>query len=74
MFEQGTKHPLKKLLSEDIMDIPYLYRVCAREEHESGVGWRIFFRISFVFGLTKEGFGCILYDIGSIKSRCSPQK
>ena len=33
----------------------------------------IIFRISFVFGLTKGDFGCILYDIGSIWSRCSPQ-
>ena len=33
----------------------------------------IIFRISFVFGLTKVDFGCILYDIGSIWSRCSPQ-
>ena len=24
-------------------------------------------------GLTKYGFGCILYDVGSPKSRCSPQ-
>ena len=33
----------------------------------------IIFRISFVFGLTKGDFGCILYDVGSIWSRCSPQ-
>ena len=35
--------------------------------------WRNFFSISFVLGLTKAGFGCRLYDIGSIWSRCSPQ-
>jgi hypothetical protein len=29
--------------------------------------------ISFDFCLTKGEFGCILYDIGSIWSRCSPQ-
>ena len=33
----------------------------------------IFFGISFVLGLTKAVFGCRLYDIGSIWSRCSPQ-
>jgi hypothetical protein len=36
--------------------------------------FRDFLDISFVFGLTKRIFGCILYDIGSIWSRCSPQK
>ena len=36
-------------------------------------GWRTFFRISFDLGLTRWDFGCILYDIGSIKGRCSPQ-
>ena len=33
-----------------------------------------FFRIFRDFCLTKHGFGCRLYDIGSIWSRCSPQK
>jgi len=37
------------------------------------VGWLIFFRIFIGIGLTKAGFGCILYDVGSPKSRCSPQ-
>ena len=42
---------------------------CLREEARHG---RIF-RLFYVFGLTKKRNGCILYDIGSRKSRCSPQ-
>lgn len=38
-----------------------------------GKEWRTFLGISLGFGLTKRDFGCILYDIGSIWSRCSPQ-
>jgi hypothetical protein len=32
-----------------------------------------FFEIFSIFGLTKEWNGCILYDIGLRKGRCSPQ-
>jgi hypothetical protein len=38
------------------------------------VGWRTFFHFFAGNGLTKANFGCILYDIGSEKGRCSPQK
>ena len=33
-----------------------------------------FFGIFAGFGLTKRKNGCIVYDIGLIKGRCSPQK
>ena len=57
-----------------------LYSACARELsgdreacfRESFFG--LFFVFLRFFGLTKCVFGCILYDIGSIRSRCSPQK
>ena len=32
-----------------------------------------FFWFFLVFGLTRGGFGCILYDVGLEKGRCSPQ-
>ena len=32
-----------------------------------------FFRFFSDFGLTRGGFGCILYDVGLEKGRCSPQ-
>ena len=34
----------------------------------------LFSGIFFDLGLTSWDFGCILYDIGSIWGRCSPQK
>ena len=53
-------------IPSDAFDLFLIPRVHTRE-------WRIFFSISFVLGLTKAVFGCRLYDIGSIWSRCSPQ-
>jgi hypothetical protein len=33
----------------------------------------IFFEKNTVFGLTSMRYGCILYDVGLEKGRCSPQ-
>ena len=46
---------------------------CAHIEKDIQLDSANFFDLFFENGLTRRGFGCILYDVGSEKDRCSLQ-